>query len=78
MLYVFLGVLAGQTCIPTTKEIKHAFRSTRCVFLGYSPNHKGVKCLDPSTGRVYISRDVVFAESVFPFVSLNSNAGKHL
>jgi histone deacetylase 1/2 len=45
---------------------KLAFRSTRCVFLGYSSYHKGVKCLDPSTGRFYISRDVVFDESVFP------------
>lgn len=37
--------------------------------------HKGVKCLDVSTGRVYISRDVVFDESVFPFKSLHPNAG---
>jgi hypothetical protein len=37
-----------------------------------------VKCLDPSTGRVYISRDVVFDESVFPFASLNPNAGRRL
>jgi len=34
---------------------KLAFRSTRCVFLGYSSMHKGYKCLEPSTGRVYIS-----------------------
>jgi hypothetical protein len=40
--------------------------------------HKGVKCLDTSTGRVYISRDVVFDEQVFPFASLNPNAGKRL
>ena len=46
---------------------KLAFRSTRCVFLGYSSMHKGYKCLEPSTGRVYISRDVVFDESIFPF-----------
>ena len=37
--------------------------------------HKGVKCLDVPTGRVYISRDVVFDESVFPFASLHPNAG---
>ena len=36
---------------------------------------KGFKCLDISTGRVYISRDIVFDESVFPFASLHPNAG---
>jgi hypothetical protein len=37
--------------------------------------HKGVKCLDVKTGKVYISRDVVFDETVFPFASLHPNAG---
>lgn len=54
---------------------KLAFRSTKCVFLGYSAMHKGFKCLEPSTGRVYISRDVTFDESVFPFSNLHPNAG---
>ena len=34
---------------------KLSFRSTRCAFLGYSSMHKGFKCLDPTSGRVYIS-----------------------
>jgi hypothetical protein len=37
--------------------------------------HKGFKCLDVAAGWVYISRDVVFDESVYPFSKLNPNAG---
>lgn len=40
--------------------------------------HKGFKCLDVSTGRVYISRDVIFDQSVFPFAQLHPNAGARL
>ena len=34
--------------------------------------HEGYKCLDRSTGRLYISRDVVFDEPIFPFASHHS------
>jgi hypothetical protein len=37
--------------------------------------HKGVKCLDINSGQIYISRDIVFDETVFPFASLHPNAG---
>jgi histone deacetylase 1/2 len=57
---------------------KLQFRSKRCVFVGYSTSHKGFKCLDPSAGRIYISRDVVFDETVFPFATLHPNAGARL
>jgi hypothetical protein len=40
--------------------------------------HKWFKCLDVAVGRVYISRDVVFDESVYPFSKLNPNAGVRL
>jgi hypothetical protein len=40
--------------------------------------HKGFKCLDPTSGRVYISRDVVFDEAMFPFEKLNANAGRRI
>lgn len=35
--------------------------------MGYSLNHKGYRCLDFSTGRVYLSRHVIFDENSFPF-----------
>jgi hypothetical protein len=57
---------------------KLAFHSKYCVFLGYNNHRKGYKCLDSSTGRGYISRDVIFDESVFPFSSLHPNAGERL
>jgi histone deacetylase 1/2 len=68
----------GCACWPNLRPYNHrklSFRSIRCAFLGYSPLHKGYKCLEISTGRVYISRDVVFDETVFPFASLHPNAG---
>jgi hypothetical protein len=54
---------------------KLQFWSVRCAFLGYSNLHKGYKCFDISTGRVYISRDVVFDENVFPFAALHPTVG---
>lgn len=67
----------GCACWPNLRPYntrKLQFRSTQCVFLGYSNIHKGFKCLDPSTGRIYISRDVVFDEKIFPFSQMHSNA----
>lgn len=40
--------------------------------------HKGFKCLDISSGQVYISRDVIFDESVYPFHGCHPNAGAKL
>jgi hypothetical protein len=37
--------------------------------------HKGFKCLDISTGRIYISRDILFDEFIFPFTALHSMVG---
>jgi hypothetical protein len=50
----------------------------KCAFLGYSSSHKGYKCLDIATGRLYISRHVVFDKNVFPFSQLHPNAGAQL
>jgi hypothetical protein len=39
--------------------------------------HKGFKYLDPSIDRIYVSRDVIFDEIIFPLTSLNPNASAH-
>jgi hypothetical protein len=44
------------------------------MFLGYSSIHKGYKFLHISTNIVYISRGVVFDETVFPFSHLASSS----
>jgi histone deacetylase 1/2 len=70
----------GCACWPLLRPYnarKLSFRSKECVFIGYSSHHKGYKCLDVETGRVYISRDVIFYEHIYPFskhfsVSTNS------
>jgi hypothetical protein len=68
----------GCACWPNLQPHnthKLQFRSIRCTFLGYSNLHNGYKCLDISTGRIYISRDVIFDEQVFPFSHLHSTTG---
>jgi hypothetical protein len=57
---------------------KLQFHSKQCVFLGYSNMYKWFKCLDVAGGRVYISRDVIFDETIFPFSKLNPNADTRL
>jgi hypothetical protein len=60
----------GCKCYPNltpTTPHKLSPRSTLCVFLGYSPHHKGYLCLDCLSHRIIISRHVVFEETSFPF-----------
>ena len=60
----------GCACYPLLAPFgisKLDFKSTRCVFLGYSTNHKGYLCLEPQTHHHDISRHVKFNESQFPY-----------
>jgi hypothetical protein len=71
----------GCACWPNLRPYntcKLAFRSIQCVFLGYSNLHKGFKCIEVKTWHVYISRDVIFDEVVFPFSKLHPNASAQL
>jgi hypothetical protein len=62
----------GCACYPNIAAIashKLAPRSTRCVFLGYSADHKGYHCLDLSINHLIVSRHVVFDEDNFPLTA---------
>jgi hypothetical protein len=59
----------GCSCFPLLRPYsthKLMFRSKHCIFLGYSSNQRGYRCLDPVSRKVYVSRHVVFDESRFP------------
>jgi hypothetical protein len=62
----------GCRCFPYLRDYaKNKFtpKSYLCVFLGYSPMHKGYRCLHPPSKRVYLSRHVIFDETIFPYAN---------
>lgn len=74
--YTHLRVF-GCACFPFLRPYNHnklEYRSKECTFVGYSSSHKGYLCMDKETGRVYISRHVIFNEKSFPFASSSSNS----
>lgn len=48
--------------LPEPSKGKLDKKAVKCVFVGYSTERKGWRCIEPSTRRVYESRDVVFDE----------------
>ncbi|WZZ73743.1 hypothetical protein YC2023_085113 [Brassica napus] len=49
--------------IPGEQRNKLDAKSSKAMFIGYSPTQKGYKCYDPESRRVCVSRDVNFVES---------------
>lgn len=67
--YSLLRVL-GCLCFPHTlpyNDHKLQLRALPCVFLNYASTHKSYICLHLSTSKIFISRNVQFIESQFPF-----------
>ncbi|CAH9121069.1 unnamed protein product [Cuscuta epithymum] len=64
----------GCLCYAHNKERtgdKFAPRGLKCVFLGYAYSQKGWKVFDLDTKRHFVSRDVSFVETIFPFAMDN-------
>jgi len=67
--YHFLRTF-GCLCFPFLcpyNNHKLDFRSSPCVFFGYSSSHLGYRCFDIESHRMYISHHVRFHEHVFSF-----------
>lgn len=62
-------------CIRDFAANKFEPRSLPCIFLGYSSSHKGFRCFDPASFRIYITRHVKFDENYFPFLSTLNRSG---
>ena len=63
------------SCYPCLKPYvtsKLDGKSKHCIFLAYSLQHKGYRCLDVLSNRIYISRHVLLNEDHFPFQDLSS------
>lgn len=63
----------GCACFPHLRPYsnhKFDFHSNKCIFIGYSNDHKEYRCLHP-TERVYIAKHVNFNELDFPYHSKN-------
>lgn len=67
LLKVFECLCFSYLCPYNRHEMN--FRSQPCVFLGYSHSHHGYRCLDTSTGKLYIALHVHFDETQFPFAT---------
>jgi hypothetical protein len=68
----------GCSCYPNTAATaphKLAPRSSRCVFLGCSNDHKGYRCLHFSINRLIVSQHVIFDENSLPLATSPSPTG---
>ncbi|KAL8151864.1 hypothetical protein V2J09_021672, partial [Rumex salicifolius] len=65
----------GCMCYPFIRpynRTKLEYKSLPCIFIGYSPEHKGYCCYHIPSATTYIVRHVIFDETNLPYSTLSS------
>lgn len=63
----------GCVCCPYLKPYnttKLQPKTTQCVFIGYAGQYKGYLCWSPNSGKIAVSKHVVFDEYTFPYATI--------
>lgn len=61
---------------PSSNIQKLHDRSTPYVFLGYPSTHRGCIYYDLSTGKIILSRHIIFDETIYPFKNIHDTPTK--
>ncbi|PKI57103.1 hypothetical protein CRG98_022497 [Punica granatum] len=64
----------GSLCYAHTRtKDKFEPRSRKCAFIGYPHGKKGWRLYDMKNRKMFVSRDVRFCETIFPFATKNED-----
>lgn len=68
--------IIGSLCFATNLVSRDKFgpRAIKSVLLGYAPTQKGYKLYDLANRIIFVSRDVIFNEKIFPFQQLRQES----